>query len=145
MPPKRGRGGARGGSRATSRASATPGPSEVSRDASPFDPTRRAQRTPGPPRFSSSYGSPVVLTSRRIFTGGSAAGAIDAALRTVQDANDVDSRTRDAPESEDDEAYVPGGDEDEDAMAMPPPPLPRQRKPNLTALLKHLVQILLTS
>lgn len=130
MPPKRGRAGARGGARAGSRARGTPGPSEASREATPvFDsPMIRSRGTPGPPaRFSSSYGSPAVLTSSRAYGVRNVAGAVGAVLRTVQDANDADSQaSRDAPGSED-EDEDDDEDEDEDARTMPPPPLPRQR------------------
>lgn len=70
MPPRRGRGGRAGG---------TPGP------AAP-DPSPRAQRTPGPSRFSTAYGSPAQFAPSHASTESSHEG-IRTALRSVQDHN----------------------------------------------------------
>ncbi|KAF3766999.1 hypothetical protein M406DRAFT_350360 [Cryphonectria parasitica EP155] len=132
MPPKRGRGGARGGARGASRARGTPGPSTVddTREATPVvDPTMRSRRTPAPSRFSSSYGSPVVLNSSRNLSGGSARSAIGAALETIKTANeeDLQQSDSDATGRSDDHDDNSARGSDDDTRAMPPPPLPIQR------------------
>ncbi|KAJ0114541.1 hypothetical protein J7T55_004785 [Diaporthe amygdali] len=82
MPPRRGRGGNAGGG--------TPSPAPDSRP--------RAQRTPGPSRFSTSYGSPAMLTAGRSTTS-SSIGGIGNALRNVQNATSADRRTRAAQQA----------------------------------------------
>lgn len=109
MPPKRGRGGgggggARGGARAASR---TPGP----RESTPFNPALRSQQTPGPPRFSTSYGSPAVLTGSRNYRSGGAANAISNALDSVQAADRQDRAALGEAEKEEEEESVDSLDE----------------------------------
>lgn len=83
MPPRRGRGAPPAGG--------TPTPAPDSRS--------RVQRTPGPTRFSSSYGSPAMLAGNRSPISSSAVGGLGNAIRTVQDSTSADRRTRAARRS----------------------------------------------
>ncbi|KAJ4417480.1 hypothetical protein N0V82_006144 [Gnomoniopsis sp. IMI 355080] len=127
MPPKRGRGGggARGGARAASR---TPGP----RESTPFSPALRSQQTPGPPRFSTSYGSPAVLTGSRGYRSGGAANAISNALDSVQAADRQDRALRNAEEEEEsvDSLDESRGDADAGAPSESAAPVSRQAPTN---------------
>lgn len=119
--------------RGSSRARGTPGPSGLdgTREATPTLPMTRSVGTPGPSRFSTSYGSPVVLTGSRAFSGRSATNAIGAAVQNVQDANEQDRQSRAEREASnapyrDDDAVI--SEDHDNAGAMPPPPRPRQRR-----------------
>ena len=158
MPPKRGRppGRGRGTPRATSRARGTPGPSSLdgSRESQSPAPSNsearvRVQMTPGPAKYSTSYGSPATLTAVRRVKTGSAIGSIGNAIKNVQTANEKDrqthterlaaeARSRGEPAPTQEAAQRPPTveegepDDDEDSgldqlsQAMPPPPRPRQ-------------------
>ncbi|KAG6366614.1 hypothetical protein INS49_000792 [Diaporthe citri] len=76
MPPRRGRGGHAGGA---------PSPAP--------DPSPRAQRTGGPSRFSTSYGSPSMYAAARSSTSSSLDG-IGSAVRSVRDSNAADGQNR---------------------------------------------------
>lgn len=76
MPPRRGRGGQAGGA---------PSPAP--------DPSPRAQRTGGPSRFSTSYGSPSMYAAARSSTSSSLDG-IGSAVRSVRDSNAADGQSR---------------------------------------------------
>ncbi|ROW04513.1 hypothetical protein VMCG_05023 [Cytospora schulzeri] len=161
MPPKRGRpAGRRGTPRAASRARGTPGPSGLdgSRESqSPAPPSSearvRVQRTPGPAKYSTSYGSPSTLTALRRVNTGSAIGSIGNALNELQDADEEDHQNhttrlaaearskgepapRQAParkppaveEDDSDDDGVDGADQASQAMPPPPPPAPRTRQ-----------------
>ncbi|KAI7788521.1 hypothetical protein LA080_010855 [Diaporthe eres] len=74
MPPRPGRGGHAGG---------TPAPAP--------NPTPRAQRSGGPSRFSTSYGSPSMYAAARSSTSSSLDG-IGSAVRSVRDSNAADGQ-----------------------------------------------------
>lgn len=76
MPPRPGRGGHAGG---------TPAPAP--------NPTPRAQRSGGPSRFSTSYGSPSMYAAARSSTSSSLDG-IGSAVRSVRDSNAADGQNR---------------------------------------------------
>lgn len=156
MPPKRGRpaGRGRGGTpRAASRARGTPGPSGLdgSRESQSPAPssseTRARVRTPGPAKYSTSYGSPATLTAFRRVNAGSAIGSIGSALDNIQNADEEDRQSRTArlaaeaksrggpaPRQLSAQSPPPAEEEDSDndsdrglaqaSRTMPPPPLP---------------------
>ncbi|KUI63777.1 hypothetical protein VM1G_10574 [Cytospora mali] len=155
MPPKRGRPpGRRSTPRAASRARGTPGPSGLdgSPDSrSPAPPSSesrvRVQRTPGPSKYSTSYGSPAALTAIRRVNTGSAIGSIGGAINNVQNADEEDRQNHTArlaaearsrgqpapaqaparrqPAVEEDDSDRDGFDSPNQALRqMPPPPLP---------------------
>lgn len=155
MPPKRGRpAGRRGTTRAPSRARGTPGPSGLddSRESTPSSESKvRVQRTPGPAKYSTSYGSPATQTVFRRINTGSAIGSIGSALDGLQTADEEDRRShatrlaaearsrgerapRQAPAAREPPAVEEGesenyGDDgaDQASQAMPPPPAPAPR------------------
>lgn len=79
MPPRRPRGG---------QAAGAPSPAP--------DPSPRAQRTPGPSRFSTSYGSSAMYAAARSSTS-SALGGIGNAVRSVQEMGAADGQGRANP------------------------------------------------
>lgn len=109
-----------------------------------------AATTPGPSRFSSSYGSPLVLPSARNYSSGNAVSTIGNVFQSVQASNREDlsthatrvtahARTRGGDGADD----VISDDDDQGVQAMPPPPRPGPSKLNVEAHMAKMASPLL--
>lgn len=163
MPPKRGRPpGPRNTPRTLSRVQGTPGVSGLDDShQSPSPATPRADDrvrfalTPGPVKYSTSYGSPTAQVSVRRVKAATAIRSIGSALNDLQAADNEDAqarrarlaaeaRSRGEPEPSTDpaqrwpaaEEHDSEQDEDEDFIEasrdMPPPPAPRRSQRSVT-------------